>query len=414
MPQSKIKASLKPQDVRYEIRGTLARRAQEIERQGYEVISLNIGNPGLFGLRTPETMRLAMIENLGSAEAYCNQKGIFPAREAVVMQQQDRGVLDTTAEHVFIGNGVSELIDLTLRALLNPGDEVLIPSPDYPLWTAATVLNGGKAIYYPCPEEHQFDPDVDAIAALITPNTKAIVVINPNNPTGAVYRRECLQAIAALAQRHQLVVLSDEIYDQMVYDEAEFVPMATLCREALCATFSGLSKVYRACGYRVGWVSFSGALERSEDYLRALDLLAALRLCSNVPGQWAVQTALGGFQSIRKLCKPGGRLYQSRQAVIDAVDRSRFLQLVAPRGSMYAFIGVDRTKLPDFDDEVFASELLEQQHVLVAPGSSFNTPYRDHFRITTLPDEDQLAAVFSRIELVLEHLAGRSPKLEIV
>ena len=414
MPQSKIKASLKLQDVRYEIRGTLARRAQEIERQGYEVISLNIGNPGLFGLRTPETMRLAMIENLGSAEAYCNQKGIFPAREAVVMQQQDRGVLDTTAEHVFIGNGVSELIDLTLRALLNPGDEVLIPSPDYPLWTAATVLNGGQAIYYPCPEEHQFDPDVDAIAALITPNTKAIVVINPNNPTGAVYRRECLQAIAALAQRHHLVVLSDEIYDQMVYDEAEFVPMATLCREALCATFSGLSKVYRACGYRVGWVSFSGALERSEDYLRALDLLAALRLCSNVPGQWAVQTALGGFQSIRKLCKPGGRLYQSRQAVIDAVDRSRFLQLVAPRGSMYAFIGVDRTKLPDFDDEVFASELLEQQHVLVAPGSSFNTPYRDHFRITTLPDEDQLAAVFSRIELVLEHLAGRSPKLEIV
>lgn len=414
MLQSKIGASSKLDNVRYEIRGSLARRAHELERQGYEIVSLNIGNPGLFGLRTPETMRLAMIENLGAAEPYCNQKGIFPAREAVVMQQQDRGVLDTTAEHVFIGNGVSELIDLTLRALLNPGDEVLIPSPDYPLWTAATVLNGGRAVSYPCPEQREFHPDVAAIEALITPKTKAIVVINPNNPTGAVYDRECLAAIADLATRNDLIVLSDEIYDQMVYDGAEFVPMATLCKEVLCATFSGLSKVYRACGYRVGWVCFSGALERSEEYLRALDLLAALRLCSNVPGQWAVQTALGGYQSIRKLCSPGGRLYQSRQAIIDAVARSRFLSLVAPRGSMYAFIGVDRSKLPDFDDEVFATELLEQQHVLVAPGSSFNTSYRDHFRITTLPDEDLLAEVFKRIELVLEHLAGRSPQLEIV
>jgi alanine-synthesizing transaminase len=400
--------------VRYEIRGSLAHRAHELERQGYEIISLNIGNPGLFGLRTPETMRLAMIENLSSAEAYCNQKGIFPAREAVVMQQQSRGINDTTAEHVFMGNGVSELIDLTLRALLNDGDEVLLPSPDYPLWTAATVLNGGKAVYYPCREENDFNPDVDAIAACITSRTRAIVVINPNNPTGAVYSRETLVKIAKLADDHDLVVFSDEIYDQMLYENAQFIPMATLIGNALCATFGGLSKVYRACGYRVGWVSFSGALERSQGYLHALDLLAALRLCSNVPGQWAVQTALGGRQSIIELCAPGGRLYESRQAIIDGVARSKYLNLKPPRGSMYAFISVDTRKIPHFDDEAFAMQLLEQQHVLVAPGSSFNTDYRDHFRVTNLPDPVQMAVVFERMESVLEQIAARGSKLEVV
>jgi alanine-synthesizing transaminase len=407
-----VQTSSQLKQVRYEIRGRLARRALELERQGYEIISLNIGNPGIFGFRAPETMRLAMIENLSASEAYCNQKGIFPAREAVVMQQQERGVLNVTADHVFMGNGVSELIDLTLRALLNPGDEVLIPAPDYPLWTAATVLNGGRAVYYSCPEANSFNPDTSEVEALITPKTRALVVINPNNPTGAVYTREVLSALARLAEKHNLVMMSDEIYDQILYDDAEFVPMATLCRETLCATFSGLSKVYRACGYRVGWVSFSGAVDRSERYMNALDLLAALRLCSNVPGQWAVQTALGGYQSIRKLCAPGGRLYQSRKAVIEGVADSHFLHVVPPRGSMYAFIGIDTKQLPGFDDEAFAMELLEQQHVLVAPGSSFNTPYRDHFRITTLPDEERLGEVFSRMDRVLEQMADRPPKLE--
>ncbi len=411
---NELQSSQRLKDVRYEIRGALARRALELERQGYEIISLNIGNPGMFGFRTPETMRLAMIENLSSSEPYCNQKGIFPSREAVVMQQQDRGVMDVTAEHVFMGNGVSELIDLTLRALLNPGDEVLIPSPDYPLWTAATVLNGGRAVYYPCPEELQFNPDVDAIEASINANTRAIVVINPNNPTGAVYTRENLERIARLCARHDLVLFSDEIYDLMVYDDAEFIPMATLCKDTLCATFGGLSKVYRACGYRVGWVSFSGATERSDSYLTALDMLAALRLCSNVPGQWAVQTALGGYQSIHKLCAPGGRLYESRQVVIDAVERSRYMTLVPPRGSMYAFVGVDRRKIPHFDDEEFALDLLEQHRVLVAPGSSFNTPYRDHFRITTLPDEEQLRDVFERIESALTSFSSQPTKLEVI
>ncbi|MCY3732374.1 MAG: aminotransferase class I/II-fold pyridoxal phosphate-dependent enzyme [Rhodospirillaceae bacterium] len=407
-----IRPSRALKGVRYAIRGRLDRRAHELERQGYEILALNIGNPGLFGFRTPETMRLAMIENLGASEAYCSHKGIFPAREAVVMQQQDRGVMDTSAEEVFIGNGVSEVMDLTLRALLNPGDEVLIPSPDYPLWTASTVLNGGRAVHYPCEPGRGFMPDPDVVQALVTSKTRAIVIINPNNPTGAVYDRECLTRLARFAEEHNLVVLSDEIYDQMVYDDAEFVPMASLCPDALCATFSGLSKVYRACGYRVGWVAFSGALERSAELLRAMDLLASLRLCSNVPGQWAVQTALGGYQSVRKLCARGGRLYESRQAVIDAVRASDYLTLVAPRGSMYAFIGVRTRKLPGFDDESFAMELLERKHVLVAPGSSFNTDDRCYFRITTLPDRETLAEVFARIDDLLRHMASRPPVLE--
>ncbi len=409
---SKIAPGRALRSVRYEIRGRLARRAMELERQGYEILSLNIGNPGIFGFRTPETMRLAMIENLGSSEAYCGQKGIFPAREAVVMRQQSRGVMDTTAEEVFIGNGVSELIDLTLRALLNPGDEVLIPSPDYPLWTAATVLNGGKAVYYPCPEQNGYAPDPDEVEGLVTSKTRAIVIINPNNPTGAVYSKECLTRLAGIAKKNDLLILADEIYDQMIYGDAEFVPMATLCTGLLCATFSGLSKVYRACGYRVGWVAFSGALDRSGELLEAMDLLAALRLCSNVPGQWAVQTALGGYQSIRKLCSADGRLYQSRQAVISAVEQSQHLTLVPPDGAMYAFVGVDSRRFPGFDDESFCMELLERQHVLVAPGSSFNTGYRDHFRITTLADEDLIDEVFWRIDNVLREMANRPPILE--
>jgi alanine-synthesizing transaminase len=387
--------------VRYEIRGRLARRAQELERAGYEIISLNIGNPRAFGLRTPETMRLAMIENLAHSEGYCHQKGIFPAREAVVMQQQERGITGVSAEEVFIGNGVSELIDLTLRALLNDGDEVLVPSPDYPLWTAAVTLNRGRAVHYPCRPENAFVPDPEELAHLVTARTRALVVINPNNPTGAVYPRAVLESLARLAERHGLVVFSDEIYDQMTYDGAEFVPLATLVHDTLCATLAGLSKVYRACGYRVGWAVFSGRVHAAADYLNALELLASLRLCSNVMAQWAVQTALGGHQSVRELVAPGGRLYESRAAILDAVRRSRYLTLAQPKGAMYAFVGVDPAALPDFDDQQFSLDLLEQQHVLVAPGVSFNVPYRNHFRITNLPDAATLHEVFRRIEELL-------------
>jgi len=394
------------QHVRYEIRGRLARRAHELERQGYEIISLNIGNPRAFGLRTPETMRLAMIESLADAEGYCHQKGIFPAREAVVMQQQARGVTGVTAEEVFIGNGVSELIDLTLRALLNDGDEVLVPSPDYPLWTAAVTLNRGRAVHYACRPENAFVPDPEEVARLVSARTRAIVIINPNNPTGAVYPRAVLEALARLAEHRALVVFSDEIYDQMTYDGAEFVPMATLVRDTLCATLSGLSKVYRACGYRVGWAVFSGRTPGAADYLNALELLASLRLCSSVPAQWAVQTALGGFQSIRELVAPGGRLHESRGAISRAVAQSRFLTLAPPGGAMYAFIGVDAGALPDFDDQQFALDLLEQKHVLVAPGVSFNVPYRNHFRITNLPDAGTLREVLARVEELLASYAG--------
>jgi len=405
--QHPIAPSESLRNVRYEIRGRLARRAHELQRQGYEIISLNIGNPGLFGFRTPETMRLAMVENLPEAEGYCHQKGIFPAREAVVMQQQARGVSGVSAEEVFIGNGVSELIDLVLRALLNDGDEVLVPSPDYPLWTAAVNLNRGRAVHYPCRPEHGFLPDPAEVAALITRRTRALVVINPNNPTGAVYPRKILEALARIAEQHQLVLFSDEIYDQMTYDGAEFVPMATLVRDTLCATLSGLSKVYRACGYRVGWAVFSGRTQAAGDYLGALELLSSLRLCANVPAQWAVQTALGGHQSIRELVTPGGRLYESRRAILEMVGASKYLQLAPPGGAMYGFLGVDRAALPQFDDQQFALELLEQKHVLVAPGVSFNVPYKNHFRVTTLPDAATLRVVFARIEEQLAGIAAR-------
>jgi len=393
---------IKPSDtlakVRYEIRGPLSRRAVELERQGYDIIKLNIGNPGAFGFRAPETMRLAMIENIAQADPYCHQKGIFPAREAVVMQQQSRGVMDVTADEVFIGNGVSELILFTLRALLNPGDEVLVPSPDYPLWTAAVTLNSGTAVHYPCRTENGYVPDPNEVAALITERTRAIVIISPNNPTGAVYPKAVLAQLVALAEERGLVIFADDFYDQITYDGAEFVPVATLNKRTLCATFGGLSKVYRACGYRVGWVSFSGPKEPAKDYLLALDLMCGLRLCSNVPGQWAVQTALGGRQSIYDLTKPGGRLYETRRAVAESLATSKYLEAVTPQGALYVFVRVRAGAIPHFDDQKFALDLLEKRHVLITPGHGFNVPYKDAFRITLLPDAELMAKVLKTID----------------
>ncbi|MFP4207023.1 MAG: aminotransferase class I/II-fold pyridoxal phosphate-dependent enzyme [Wenzhouxiangella sp.] len=399
-------------DVRYEIRGALARRARELEQQGHDILHLNIGNPGAFGLRTPETMRRAVVRNLKYSEAYGPQTGIFPAREAVAMQFQSRGLTETRYDQVMIGNGVSELVDLVLRSLLEPGEEVLIPAPDYPLWTAAVVLNGGVAVHYPCPADQGFMPDIDAIARLITPKTRALVVINPNNPTGAVYPESVLRALAELAAEHDLIIFSDEIYDSICYDEARFVPMAPLAEQTLCVSFGGLSKVYRACGWRVGWAVFTGALDRADDYRLAVEKLAALRLSANVPGQWAVQTALGGYQSIADLVAPGGRLHDSRQAVIEACQQSCFLDLVTPMGAMYAFPSVRPEVMPDFDDHRFATELLEHKHILVVPGSSFNIPDRHYFRITLLPEAEDLAAAFGRIDELLEELAERPKSLQ--
>jgi alanine-synthesizing transaminase len=405
-----LRASEHLHEVRYEIRGALARRAEQLEREGHDIIKLNIGNPGAFGFRMPSSMRVAIVENLHQADPYSHQKGIFSAREAVVMQQQNRGVMDVTADDVFIGNGVSELIMLAMRALLNPGDEVLVPSPDYPLWTASVVIHGAKAVHYPCRPERGYVPDPEEIERLVTAKTRAIVVINPNNPSGAVYPREVLDAIAGIAERRHLVLCADEIYDEMLYDGAEFTPLATLTRHTLCLTFSGLSKVYRACGLRVGWLVFSGEREHARDYLQAVELLASLRLCSNVPGQFAVQTALGGHQSIFELTRPGGRLHATRAALLAAIKQSRWLSLEpAPAGAMYGFIRVHAERLPGgvagFDDQAFALDLLERKHVLVAPGSSFNVPYRDHFRVTFLPDAEQMADVCGRIESLLNEYA---------
>jgi len=405
---TRIRPSDSTKHVRYEIRGSLARRALELERLGYEIMSLNIGNPGIFGFRTPEVLRVSVIENLPRAEGYVHQKGVFSAREAIALQQEERGVKGVTTEEVFIGNGVSELIDMSLRALLNPGDEVLVPSPDYPLWTAAVTLNGGKAVYYPCRPENGFCPDPDEVASLVTPRTRAIVIINPNNPTGAVYPKALLERLVRTAEANQLVIFSDEIYDGITYDGTKMVPIATLVQDTLCATMSGLSKIYRACGYRVGWVSFSGATHRAGDYMASLELLSSLRLCSNVPGQYAVQSALGGYQSVRDLTKPGGRLYESRRAIVEGVAQSQYMRLTKPAGALYAFIEVLTDKLPNFNDHQFALDLLEQRHVLVTPGSSFNVPYTNHFRVTNLPDAQTLQMVFGRIEAQLADYAGQT------
>jgi len=390
--------------VRYEIRGPLARRAQELERKGYDVIKLNIGNPAAFGFRPPETLRLALLENLAQAEGYCHQKGIFPAREAVVMDTQTRGIPGVTAEDVFMGNGVSELILMTMEALLERGDEVLLPAPDYPLWTAAVVIAGGVPVYYPCRPEAGFIPDPAEVARLVSPRCKALVLINPNNPTGAVYPADVVEGLVRLAEQHQIAIFSDEIYDRVLYANAVHTPAAKLCEHTLCATFGGLSKVYRACGFRTGWVFFSGRLDHATEYLNCLEMLASLRLCSSVPGQWAVQTALGGVQSIFDLTAPTGRLGRQRQAVLDAVARSPHFSLVPPQGALYAFVRANRDAAPNFDDNAFAMALLEEKHVLVVPGSSFNVDYTDHFRITLLPDEETIRTVFERMDALLAEM----------
>ena len=306
---------------------------------------------------------------------------------------------------MFVGNGVSELIDLSLRALLNPGDEVLLPSPDYPLWSAATILNDGRPVYYRCLPENGFLPDPDEIASLVSSRTRAIVLINPNNPTGAAYPRELLEQIVAIAQRHKLLLMCDEIYDSILYGEAKFEPIAPLAGDLPCLSFGGLSKVHRACGWRVGWAVLSGDPVASGNLHHAMDLLGALRLCANVPGQFAIEAALHGEDTIAPLCAPGGRLFEARRAVIESIDESRHLKLVAPAGALYAFPAVTGAAAEGFDDHRFALELLETQDVLVVPGSSFNVPYRNHFRVTLLPQPDDLREVFRRIECLLDRYA---------
>ncbi len=392
-------------DVRYEIRGALTRRARELEAAGLDIIKLNIGNPGRYGFEAPAHLREAIASHLHDSDAYGHEQGLEAAREAIAAQQRGRGARHVELGRIFIGNGVSELIDLSLRALLQPGDEVLLPSPDYPLWSAATILNGGQPIYYRCLASHGHLPDPDEVEALITPRTRALVLINPNNPSGAVYPRELLQRLVEIAARHQLLLLADEIYDQILYDGARFQPLAEVAGELPCLSFGGLSKVHRACGYRIGWMSLSGEPARSAAYRDALQLLAALRLCANVTAQWAVLPALQDAPTIGALTTPGGRLHQAREAVLQGVAVSEYLDLVAPEGSLYAFPQVRAEHIPCFDDESFALRLLEEESVLVVPGSSFNVPASRHFRLTLLPPPAQLREVFVRIDRVLARMA---------
>jgi len=392
-------------DVRYEIRGALTRRARELESAGRDIIKLNIGNPGRYGFEAPAHLREAIASHLHESDAYGHEQGLEAAREAIAAQQRSRGARHVQPERIFIGNGVSELIDLALRALLQPGDEVLLPSPDYPLWSAATILNGGRPQYYRCPASRGHLPDPDEVEALVTPRTRALVLINPNNPTGAVYPRELLQRLAEVAARHGLLLLADEIYDEILYDGAHFQPLAEVAGELPCLSFGGLSKVHRACGYRVGWMSLSGAPAGTSVYRDALQLLAALRLCANVTAQWAVPPALQDAPTIGALTAPGGRLHEARAAVLQGVVASEHLDLVAPAGALYAFPAVRAERIPQFDDESFALRLLEEESVLVVPGSSFNVSRSRHFRLTLLPPPAQLREVFVRIEQVLQRMA---------
>ncbi|HSM99444.1 MAG TPA: aminotransferase class I/II-fold pyridoxal phosphate-dependent enzyme [Rudaea sp.] len=406
LPHPPVRANPRLAQVRYDIRGELSRRARELEGAGREIAHLNIGNPGRFGFAAPEHLRCAVVEHVADSEAYCPQQGLLPAREAIAARELARGAHDASAANVFIGNGVSELIDMSLRALLDAGDEVLLPSPDYPLWSAAVALNGGNARYYACPAARGHLPDPDEIEALVTPRTRALVVINPNNPTGAVYPQELLATLVRIAQRHRLVLLSDEIYDDIVYEDARCIPLAPLAFDVPTLTFGGLSKVHRACGWRVGWVSLSGASESLAEIHHTLDLLASLRLCANVPGQWAVAPALAGPDTISALTVAGGRLFEARRAVIEHCAHSEFLDVVAPQGALYAFPSVRDDTFPDFDDHAFALQLLETESVLIVPGRGFNIADPNHFRATLLPPPLLLREVFARIERCLARMAA--------
>ncbi len=406
MSSSTLPTRQRLSEVRYEIRGELARRARELEAQGRTLIKLNIGNPGAFGFRAPEHLQRAIADHIAGTDPYTHQQGLPQAREAIAAFHKARGTPNAAPERVFVGNGVSELIDISLRALLNPGDEVLLPSPDYPLWSAATILNDGRPVYYRCDPDNGFLPDPDQMEALVSSRTRAIVLINPNNPTGANYPKALLERIVAIAQKHKLLLMADEIYDGILYDGHKFDPIAPLAGDLPCLSFGGLSKVHRACGWRVGWAVLSGDPLASGDYHHAMDLLGALRLCANVPGQFAIEAALHGQDTITPLCEPGGRLHEARRALIECCEASEHLQLVAPQGALYGFPSVVGAAATGFDDHAFALEMLEHEDVLIVPGSSFNVPYRNHFRVTLLPEPAQMREVFARIDRVLARRAA--------
>ncbi|MFI2612978.1 pyridoxal phosphate-dependent aminotransferase [Kitasatospora sp. NPDC018619] len=392
-----FRQSSKLNGVCYEIRGPVVDQANALEEAGHSVLRLNTGNPAPFGFEAPEEIVQDIIRNLSSAHGYSDSRGILPARRAVVQYYQQRGVQGVTVNDVYLGNGVSELIQMAVTALVDDGDEVLVPMPDYPLWTAAVRLAGGKAVHYLCDEQAEWYPDLEDIAARITARTRAIVVINPNNPTGAVYPRELLEGILDLARRHHLMVLADEIYDKILYDGAEHHCLAALADDVLTLTFNGLSKSYRVAGFRSGWLVVSGPRQHAADYLEGLTMLSGMRLCPNVPAQYAVQAALGGHQSINDLVLPGGRLTEQRDIAVKALNEIPGVSCVKPKGALYAFARLDPAVHRIVDDERFVLDLLLREKIHVVQGTGFNWPRPDHFRFVTLPRADDLETAINRI-----------------
>jgi alanine-synthesizing transaminase len=403
-----IQKSAKLANVCYDIRGPIMDRARQLEEEGHKIIKLNIGNLAVFGFDSPEEIQQDMIFNLPNSAGYSDSKGIFGARKAVMHSTQQQGIAGVTLDDIYLGNGASELIVMATNALLDSGDEMLIPAPDYPLWTAAVSLSGGKPVHYMCDEANGWMPNIDDIRAKITPATKGIVVINPNNPTGALYSDDLLKAIVKLAREHDLVIFADEVYDKVLYDGFKHTAIASLSEDVLTLTFGSLSKSHRSCGYRAGWMIVSGDKKPAKDYIEGLNMLSNMRLCSNVPGQWAIQTALGGYQSINDLVGEGGRLRKQRDLAYELITAIPGVTCVKPTAALYMFPRLDPAVYPITDDRQFFLEVLEETRVMLVQGTGFNWPTPDHFRIVFLPHEDDLREAIHRLAKFLESYRKRS------
>ena len=399
----KIKKSHKLDSVCYDIRGPVHREARRLEEEGHKILKLNIGNPSPFGFDAPEEIVQDMIHNVPVSQGYSDSRGLFSGRKAVMQYCQHKGIKNVDIDDVYLGNGASELIVLSMQALINNGDEVLIPAPDYPLWTAAVSLSGGNPVHYICDEQSDWYPDIEDIKSKITAKTRGIVLINPNNPTGAVYPKEIQLSILEIAREHELVVFSDEIYDKIIYDDAVHHSTASLADDVLCITYNGLSKAYRVAGFRAGWMVISGNKAHASDYIEGVELLASMRLCSNVPGQHAIQTALGGYQSINELIVPGGRLYDQRDLAHQMLTDIPGISCVKPKGAMYLFAKMDQKKFHISNDEKMVLDLLLQEKILIVHGSAFNWPDTDHFRIVFLPHVDELTKALTAIGRFFSH-----------
>jgi alanine-synthesizing transaminase len=397
-----IQKSAKLANVCYDIRGPIMDRARQMEEDGHKIIKLNIGNLAVFGFDAPEEIQQDMIRNLPNSAGYSDSKGIFAARKAVMHETQKQGIQGVLLDDIYLGNGASELIVMATNALLDNGDELLLPSPDYPLWTAAASLSGGTPVHYSCDEANGWMPDLNDIRAKVTARTKGIVVINPNNPTGALYSDELLQGIVKIAREHGLVIFADEVYDKVLYDGVKHTPLGSLSQDVLTLTFNSLSKSYRSCGYRAGWMVISGDKKRARDYIEGLNMLSNMRLCANVPGQWAIQTALGGHQSINELVGEGGRLRKQRDLAHQLITAIPGVSCVKPRAALYMFPKLDPKIYPVQDDQDFFLQLLEETKVMLVQGTGFNWPDADHFRIVFLPHEDDLREAIGRVARFLE------------